>query len=116
VSAAPCGNPIAGLLAFDLQIPRSRFNYSTKSVTSGGKDFRPCCPAIPLELGKSWHMLHYLFTGHVDASAAPGNALLAGARLGEDLGFGPPRLHDERETRDFARFLEPRTCSGSNRA
>lgn len=60
----------------------------------------------PLDLEKSWHILHYLFTGHVDASRAPGDALLTGEELGEDVGYGPARLHDDRETSEFARFLE----------
>jgi hypothetical protein len=59
-----------------------------------------------LDLEKSWHILHYLFTGHIDAAKAPGDALLTGEELGEDLGYGAPRLHDEKETRDFARFLQ----------
>ena len=62
-------------------------------------------PIGPLEqalsIEKSWHMLHYLFTGHVDASDAPGNALLTGQAVGENLGFGPPRLQDELRTREF---------------
>ena len=56
-------------------------------------------PIGPLEqalsIEKSWHMLHYLFTGHVDASDAPGNALLTGQAVGENLGYGPARLQDE---------------------
>lgn len=60
-----------------------------------------------LDLGKAWHILHYLMTGHVDAAAAPGNALLSGEPLGEDLGYGPPRLHDPVETRAFRDFLAP---------
>jgi hypothetical protein len=59
----------------------------------------------PLDLEKSWHILHYLFTGHIDASKAPGDALLTGEELGDDVGYGPARLHDEKETQDFARFL-----------
>jgi uncharacterized protein DUF1877 len=59
-----------------------------------------------LDLEKSWHMLHYLFTGHVDDSNAPGNALLTGESIGGDVGYGPARLHDETATREFARFLE----------
>jgi hypothetical protein len=47
-----------------------------------------------LSLEKSWHMIHYLVTGHTDDSDAPGNALLAGEPLGEDAGYGPARLHD----------------------
>jgi hypothetical protein len=59
----------------------------------------------PLSLEKSWHMLHYLFTGHLHPSSAPGDALLTGQDLGEDMGYGPPRLHNEAATRAFADFL-----------
>jgi hypothetical protein len=59
-----------------------------------------------LNLAKSWHMLHYLFTGHIDDSSAPGNALLTGEPIGEDVGYGPARLHNETATREFGRFLE----------
>jgi Domain of unknown function (DUF1877) len=75
-----------------------------------------------LSLEKSWHMLHYLFTGHVgtwrpgellpsgtipgedaaygparlyDDVHAPRDLLLSGQVLGEDVGYGPARLHDE---------------------
>jgi Domain of unknown function (DUF1877) len=58
-----------------------------------------------LSLEKSWHILHYLFTGHIDASNAPGDALLTGEDLGEDVGYGPARLHDETKTREFGHFL-----------
>lgn len=63
----------------------------------------PFEPALSIE--KSWHMLHYLFTGHVDASDAPGNALLTGQALGGDAGYGPARLQDESRTRAFGDFL-----------
>jgi hypothetical protein len=86
-----------------------------------------------LSLEKSWHMLHYLFTGHVgtwqpgellpsgtipgedaaygpdrlyDDEHAPGDLLLSGQLLGEDVGYGPARLHDEAKTLEFSRFLE----------
>jgi Domain of unknown function (DUF1877) len=58
-----------------------------------------------LSLEKSWHILHYLFTGHVDDSKTPGDALLTGEELGDDLAYGPARLHNENETQDFALFL-----------
>jgi hypothetical protein len=64
----------------------------------------PCEQALNLE--KSWHMLHYLATGHTDVSNAPGDALLTGEPLGEDAGYGPARLHDVTATRQFGRFLE----------
>jgi hypothetical protein len=37
---------------------------------------------------------------------APGAALLTGIAMGEDVGYGPARLHDAKETAEFARFLE----------
>jgi hypothetical protein len=58
-----------------------------------------------LDLKKTWHILHYVFTGHVGAWEAPGDALLTGHELGDDVGYGPARLHDERETEKFAHFL-----------
>jgi len=64
----------------------------------------PLAPALSLE--KSWHVLHYLFTGHADASDAPGDTLLTGEEIGDDIGYGPCRLHDVAETAAFARFLE----------
>jgi hypothetical protein len=58
-----------------------------------------------LDLQKSWHMLHYLFTGHIDGSDAPGSALMTGEPIGEDTGYGPARLQDEKTTRDFSGYL-----------
>jgi hypothetical protein len=58
-----------------------------------------------LSLEKAWHGLHYLLTG----SAAEGEWPLAfllqgGEEVGEDDGYGPPRLfaHDEVEELDAA--------------
>jgi len=59
--------------------------------------------AISLE--KSWHMLHYLFTGHIGPANAPGDLLLTGEELGEDVGYGPPRLHGPAATNAFSQFL-----------
>ena len=58
-----------------------------------------------LDLQKSWHMLHYLFTGSIDDTRSPGAGLLSGEELGEDIGYGPVRLHGEKSTAEFARFL-----------
>jgi len=58
-----------------------------------------------LDLQKAWHILHFLFTGHVDAADAPGDALLSGEPLGEDVGYGPARLHGPEATLAFDRFL-----------
>jgi hypothetical protein len=59
-----------------------------------------------LDLEKSWHILHYVFTGEVGGAEAPGDALLSGDDLGDDVGYGPARLHDAARTRALHRFLE----------
>jgi len=60
-----------------------------------------------LSLEKSWHIFHYLFTGHADDAAAPGDALLSGTPIGETAGYEPARLQDERACRSFRDFLAP---------
>jgi len=63
----------------------------------------------PLDLHKSWHLLHYLFAGDVGPTEAVESALMSGEELGEDLGYGPPRLHDAAATAAFAAFLKQLT-------
>jgi hypothetical protein len=59
-----------------------------------------------LELDKSWHLLHYLFTGRAWDGPMPAAALLTGGReVGEDLGYGPARALSAQETKAFAQFL-----------
>jgi hypothetical protein len=72
-------------------------------------------PKRLLDLHKSWHVLHYLFTGEADAGTPPADALLGGRELGEDMGYGPPRLHEPEATAAFARFLEPLTADALKR-
>lgn len=64
-------------------------------------------PRAPvLDLHKSWHILHFLFTGDAWEGELPAATLLAGGReVGEDLGYGRPRILEQRETGNFARFL-----------
>jgi hypothetical protein len=66
-------------------------------------------PGRLLDLHKSWHVLHYLFTGEAEGGTPPANALLGGRDLGDDMGYGPPRLHEPAATVAFARFLAPLT-------
>lgn len=59
-----------------------------------------------LELDKSWHVLHYLFTGSAWEGALPAAMLLSGgAEAGPDLGYGPARVISAADTAAFARFL-----------
>ena len=59
-----------------------------------------------LDLEKSWHILHYAYAGRMDLTGTPADLLLTGEELGEDLGYGPARLHRPAATRDFSQFLE----------
>ena len=59
-----------------------------------------------LSLEKSWHVLHYLFTGHSGPASAPGDFLLTGESLGEDAGYGPARLHGPAAAQVFSAFLQ----------
>lgn len=64
--------------------------------------FGPLAPVLDLQ--KSWHIFNYLFTGETWGEPPP-NALVAGTPLGEDMGYGPARLHDPAGTAAFAAFL-----------
>lgn len=79
-------------------------NVTAKEARARVAALGPFEQALGLE--KSWHILHYLFTGHVGPASAPGDLLLTGQPLGRDAGYGPARLHGPAETRDFCRFLE----------
>lgn len=49
--------------------------------------------ARSVDLDKAWHGIHWLLTGSVDPTLdAVSGAVLGGEPLGEDLGYGPPRL------------------------
>ena len=66
-----------------------------------------------LDLHKSWHVFHFLFTGQADAGSPPGNFLLVGGRAaGEDHGYGPARLFNATQTAVIARFTSALTMEG----
>ena len=46
-----------------------------------------------LDLDKAWHGIHYLLTGSAwEIPPGVGEAVLGGEPIGEDAGYGPPRL------------------------
>jgi hypothetical protein len=60
----------------------------------------------PLNLHKSWHVLHYLFTGRAWDGPLPAATLLLGGReIGRDLGYGKARIVAAADTSAFAQFL-----------
>ena len=63
-----------------------------------------------LDLHKSWHCLHFMFTGKVEGSdgTALGNSLLGGQEIGgdeADMGYGPPRALSPGQVRSVAAAL-----------
>jgi hypothetical protein len=77
----------------------------------------PRAPAGPaagrppvVDLHKSWHMFHFVFTGLASGGTPPANLLLEGGEeIGEDLGYGPTRLLDPATTAALAGFVAPFT-------
>ena len=59
-----------------------------------------------LDLDKAWHGVHWLLTGSADDTTTPaGQAILGGTEIGEDWGYGPPRLLRPDEVRRVADAL-----------
>ena len=63
-----------------------------------------------LDLHKSWHCLHYLFTGKADGSDGTplGDAILGGTEIGgeaADTGYGPPRALSPSRVKSVAEAL-----------
>ncbi len=110
--------PMAERIAFAArrQPEEALISIARRRVSSLG----PTEPA--LNLGTSWHVLHYVFTGRARAASRnpwhhfftrrslpiydPADSLINGQPVGEDLGHGPPRLQDEARTAAFAWFLD----------
>ncbi|RKE11437.1 uncharacterized protein DUF1877 [Catellatospora citrea] len=64
-------------------------------------------PEPELDLGKSWHGVHYLLTGTAwDISQGAGEAVLGGEEIGEDGGYGPARLFTPEAVRAVAAALD----------
>ncbi|MET7395495.1 YfbM family protein [Dactylosporangium sp. NPDC005572] len=50
-------------------------------------------PDPELDLDKSWHGIHFLLTGTAwEVGKGAGAAVLGGAEIGEDTGYGPARI------------------------
>jgi hypothetical protein len=61
----------------------------------------------PLELGKDWHMLHFLLTGSAWGGEPPlASAILGGEEFGAELGYGRARYLAPDAVEEVARALE----------
>lgn len=101
-------DPMAAQMEMARQHVGAQFANLVNFAPGGGKSEKPAGrPKAPvLDLHKSWHMLHYLFTGQAWDGDMPASALLLGGKeVGEDLGYGPARALTPGETANFAGFL-----------
>ncbi|MEU4424026.1 YfbM family protein [Actinoplanes sp. NPDC024001] len=63
-------------------------------------------PEPELDLDKSWHGLHYLLTGTAwEIGPGAGAAILGGEEVGEDGGYGPPRVLGPEAVRSISAAL-----------
>ena len=78
-------------------------------LVNGDSDFSPGrgqTPAVHLE--KSWHGLHFLLTGSAGESGVLLGFLLEGGQeVGEDDGYGAPRLFQPKEVQEISAALAP---------
>jgi Domain of unknown function (DUF1877) len=64
-------------------------------------------PEPSLDLDKAWHGIHYLLTGTAwEIGEGAGAAILGGAEIGEDGGYGPARLLSREMVRAIAAELD----------
>lgn len=93
------------LQASEMEIARFARDGVDEDVLMGGSD-------AVLDLHKSWHVLHFLFTGKQADGPMPAATLLRGGReIGDDLGYGPARALSPTETKAFAEFLAGQTAA-----
>ncbi len=60
-----------------------------------------------VDVDKAWQAIHYMLTGTAEAGEAPASlAVLGGTEIGEDIGYGPPRILLPAEVKQVADFLE----------
>jgi hypothetical protein len=71
-----------------------------------GTDQAPKGMPDVLDLHKSWHGLHWLMCQSVWEGPEPyRSAILGGEEIGEDMGYGPPRLVEPAKVEEVARAL-----------
>lgn len=59
-----------------------------------------------LDLDHEWQILHYLLTGTIEGGAFPASFICEGGEeVGEDRGYGPPRLFSSQQARAIADHL-----------
>ena len=63
-------------------------------------------PENSVDVDKAWHGIHYLLTGEADGGSPPlAWAVLGGTEVGEDQGYGSPRMLTPEQVRAIADAL-----------
>lgn len=113
-----CLYPIAASTANELLNDPEQMEVLLEQMEEDNSD-------VILSLEKSWHGLHYVLTGSAEDGEAPLNFILHGREVGEDLGYGPPRLFLPEEVQqidniltawtdtDFLQRFDPVTMDGA---
>lgn len=84
--------------------PRFSANPNSKRLLQE-RNFR-LLEAETFELGHAWHILHYLFTGSPEGGPWPAAFIMSGGQeVGQDFGYGAPRLFTPEQSQEVAAFL-----------
>lgn len=63
-----------------------------------------------LELEKNWHVIHYVLSRSAWETPLPQGYLLSGAEIGDiDVGYGPARLLEPNQVKEFLDYLKTLT-------
>ncbi|MBC3882889.1 YfbM family protein [Undibacterium sp. LX40W] len=63
--------------------------------------------ASTLNIGTSWHAIHYLITGKTSSPVpGAGEVIFGGTEIGNDLGFGPAHLFSAEEVKTISDALQ----------
>lgn len=77
-----------------------------RELATGGSKVPYAHEEDRLNLEKSWHVLHYLLTGHVQEAPGPlGNAILGGEEIGEERDYGRVRFLTPQQVHEVADAL-----------
>lgn len=60
-----------------------------------------------LDIGKAWHLIHFLLTGEVwNKVGILGNVIMGGEEIGDDVGYGPARYLNPLEVKEISDALK----------
>lgn len=83
--------------AMDKQMAKLGYPVERK-LSAGPKGF--------IDLDKSWHLIHFALSGSAWGAELPAGFLMSGEEIGEDLGYGPPRILMPEQVAEVAAFLD----------